>query len=78
MRQMLPIRLAKTHRPVPLRYHAAKLAYEKNMDHSKRMVSVFFAIVILGGTFSALIPPRQLPNENGHIKRACLLSLTES
>lgn len=72
---LLPFRVAKMHRPVRLRYHAAKLAYEKNMNDVKRMIAVFFAIVILGGVFSALIPPMQSPDENDHIKRAYLLSV---
>jgi uncharacterized membrane protein len=34
----------------------------------------FFAVVIIGSVFSALIPPMQSPDEGDHLKRAYLLS----
>ncbi|WP_167387488.1 DUF2142 domain-containing protein [Paraburkholderia susongensis] len=36
---------------------------------------MFFAVVIIGSIFSALIPPMQSPDENDHVKRAYLLSV---
>ncbi|HEY4295540.1 MAG TPA: DUF2142 domain-containing protein [Paraburkholderia sp.] len=45
------------------------------MKQLSRGAIVFFAIVIIGSIFSALIPPMQSPDENDHIKRAYLLSV---
>ncbi|WP_233848404.1 DUF2142 domain-containing protein [Paraburkholderia sp. HD33-4] len=45
------------------------------MRQLKQSAVVFFAIVILGGILSAIIPPMQSPDEGDHLKRAYLLSI---
>lgn len=45
------------------------------MRLTRQGVIAFFAVVIIGSIFSALIPPMQSPDENDHIKRAYLLSV---
>jgi uncharacterized membrane protein len=45
------------------------------MRFTRQWAIAFFAIVVIGSVFSALIPPMQSPDENDHMKRAYLLSV---